>query len=130
MFLHKSHIWEKSCSWAVCQNPLSQSDCSIFNLTISLKQIYEKALNWYKFSKNECWSKRFWVGMIKNGCSQSIHRTLKLTVPQELTYGINWVSACWYKFRKGKSSFNRFWVDMVKNGCGLLFHDALKSVVS
>ena len=34
----------------------------------------------YKFIWIKCWSKIFWIGMIKNGCGQSGHGTLKLTV--------------------------------------------------
>ena len=32
----------------------------------------------------------FWMGMFKNGCGQSGHRTLKLTVSQKWVDGINW----------------------------------------
>ena len=72
------------------------------------------------------------VGWIwsKNGCGQSGHRTLKLTVPQELTDGMNWYFAYWCKVKKVKSYFNDFWVGMVKNGCSDLDHEALKSAVS
>ena len=41
--------------------------------------------------------------MVKNGCGQSDHRTLKLTVSQERADGINRVFACWYKLWKAKS---------------------------
>ena len=44
MFLHKSHIWEKSYSWDIMdQNVLSQSDCQIFKSALSPKQIDEIA---------------------------------------------------------------------------------------
>ena len=33
--LHKSYIWEKSCSWDIGQNILSLSDCRIFKSRIS-----------------------------------------------------------------------------------------------
>ena len=46
--------------------------------------------------------KMFWVGMVKNGCGQSGHRTLKLTVSQEWIDGLNWFFACWCKFKKLK----------------------------
>ena len=48
--------------------------------------------------------------MTKNVCYQSGHRTLKLTVSQEQTDGMNWFFTCWCKFRKAKSDFNDFWV--------------------
>ena len=41
--MHKSHIWERSCSWDLGQNALSQSDCRIFKWTVSPEQIYETA---------------------------------------------------------------------------------------
>ena len=68
--------------------------------------------------------------MVTNGCDQSVHRTLKLTVSQKWTDGINKFFACWYKFRKAKSWFNDFWMGMVKNGHGPLVHETLKSAVS
>ena len=34
VFLHKSYIWEKSCSWDKGQNTLIQSYCKIFKSTI------------------------------------------------------------------------------------------------
>ena len=68
--------------------------------------------------------------MVKNGCGQSCHRTLKLTVSQKWTDGINWFFVCWHKFRKTKSWFNDFCVGLVKNGCGLLVHETLKYAVS
>ena len=42
-FLHKFHIWENFCSWDMGQNVLRQSDCKIFQSTISLEQINEIA---------------------------------------------------------------------------------------
>ena len=38
----ESLYWEKSCSWDVGQNALSQSDCRIFKSTIFPEQIDEK----------------------------------------------------------------------------------------
>ena len=61
------------------------------------------------------WSKNFWVGMVKNGCGQSGHGTLKLTVSREWIDGMNWFFVYWCKFRKTKSYFNDFWVGVVKN---------------
>ena len=48
------------------------------------------------------------MGMVKNGCSQSGHRILKLIVSQECTDGVNRFFECWCKFRKAKSWFNYF----------------------
>ena len=39
-------------------------------------------------------SKYFWVCMVKNGCDQFSHGTLKLTVSQEWMNGMNWVLVC------------------------------------
>ena len=39
--------------------------------------------------KVKSWSKIFWVGMVKNGCGQSGHGTIKLTVSQKWAGGIN-----------------------------------------
>ena len=46
--------------------------------------------------------------MIKNGCDKSGDGTLKLTVPEEWTDGINWFFACWYKFSKTRSWSKKF----------------------
>ena len=53
--------------------------------------------------------------MVKNGCGQSGHSTLKLAVSQEWIDGRNWFFSCWCKFRKAKSFFNDSWVGLVKN---------------
>ena len=66
--------------------------------------------------------KRFWWGIFKNECSQSGLWTLKLTVSEEWTDGINWLFACWYVITKVKSWSKFFWMGMVKNGCGLSRH--------
>ena len=68
--------------------------------------------------------------MAKNGCGQSGHRTLKLTVFQEWIDGMNWFFTCWSKLRKTKSCFNNFWVPVVKNWCGRLVHGTPKSAIS
>ena len=110
--------WEKSCSWEIDQNVLSQSDCRIFKSTISPKQIDEITLFftcWYKFIKIKSWLKIF--SMVKNGCGQYGLWTLKLTVTQEWIDGINWFFACWYKLMKIKMWLKIFGVGLVKNGC-------------
>ena len=58
------------------------------------------------------------MGMTKNRCGQSGARTLKLTVSEEWTDGINWIFACWYRFTKSKIWSKSFWVGMVEYGCG------------
>ena len=65
----------------------------IFIRSKLMKQPYFFAC-WYKLIRKL--SKIFWLGMVKNGCGQSGHWTLKLTVSEEWT-GINWFFACWYK---------------------------------
>ena len=67
------------------------------------------------------------VGVVRNGCGQSDHRTLKLTVSQEWVDGRNWFFACWCKFRKAKSNLNDFWVNVIRIGHGHLVHETLKS---
>ena len=88
----ESHIWEKSCSWDIVQNALSQSDYRIFNLAISLEQNDEKAwffACWYRFMGIRDWLKNIGVGVFKNGCGQSVLRTLISAVCQEEMNGIN-----------------------------------------
>ena len=65
--------------------------------------------------------------MVRYGCNQPGHKTLKLTVSQELVDGMNWFCACKCKFKKAKSNFNDFWVNVVKIGHGHLVHETLKS---
>ena len=89
MFLHRSYIWEKSYSWDMGQNALTQSECRIFKSTISPEQIDEPVYFlacWYKFTKIS-WKKKkkklikfFWLSVVKNRYGQSGLWTLKLTV--------------------------------------------------
>ena len=125
VFLYKSHIWENSGSWDMGQNVLSQSDCRFFNQPyLQNKSIIAWFFAyWYKFTWIKSWSKKFWVDMVGNGCGQSGHGTLKLSVSREWIDGMNWfLYACWCKFRKTKSYFNHFF-----GGCGNLVHETLKS---
>ena len=100
VFLHKFHTWEKSGSWDdMGQNALSQSDCKIFKLTVSLEGKDENVwffACWYEFMEIKSWSKNIGVGgVVKNGCGHSGLRTLKSAVSQE---GISWINlflACW-----------------------------------
>ena len=82
---------------------------------------------WYKFIYIKNWSKILWLGMLRNGCGQSGHRTIKLTVSQELFDRMNWFFACWCKLRKAKSYLTDFWVGLVKNGCDQLVCETVKS---
>ena len=122
MFLHKSSIWEKRCFWDIGQNPLSQSDCMIFEWTISPKQI-EKTTSflacWCKFTKLkvESWLKIFCLDMVKNGYGQSSLSTLKFFISQEWTNGINWFFACCYKFMQIKSWLKVLRIGKFKSGC-------------
>ena len=46
----------------------------------------------------------------KNGHGQYSDRTLKLTLSEERTDGINWFFARWYGFTKTKSWSKAFWL--------------------
>ena len=70
------------------------------------------------------------MGMVKNGCGQSCHSTLKLFVSQKWTDGINWFLACLYKFSKAKSWLDEFLVGVVTNDHGVLVHETLNSAAS
>ena len=93
VFLDKSYIWEKFCSWDIGQSTLSQSGCRIFKSSISSEQINETVLFlacWYKFKTiNSWWNIFSWVwskmGLIKNGFQKSD----LWTVSQEWTDGID-----------------------------------------
>ena len=65
--------------------------------------------------------------MVREGCHQPGHRTLKLTVSQDWIDEMNWFFACWCKFIKVKNNFNDLWMDAVKNGRDHLVHETLKS---
>ena len=65
--------------------------------------------------------------MVRNGCGQSSHRTLKLAVSQEWINGMNSFFACWFKLKKAKSDFKDFWVCLAQNGQGNLVQETLKS---
>ena len=65
VFLHRSCTWEKSGSWDMGQNALSQPDCRIFKSTISLEQNNEKTWCFafsYKFIEIKSWLKNIGVG--------------------------------------------------------------------
>ena len=67
--------------------------------------------------------------MVKKGCGQSCDGTIKLTLSEEWTNGINWFLVCWWRFITVKSWLNIYWVGMVKNVCGQSGHETLKLTV-
>ena len=94
---NKSHAREKSGSWNMGQNTVGQSDCRIFELTISLEQNDKKAwflAYWYRLIKIKGWMTNIWVGIFKNRFGHSRLRTL-LAVSQEGSNGMNWFLVCW-----------------------------------
>ena len=77
------------------------------------------------------WFKILGVEMVKNGCGESCDGTVKLTVCEEWTDGINWFFVGWYKFTKNKIWSKICRVGMVKIGCGQSRHgETLKLNVS
>ena len=92
---------EKPCFWYEGQMLSAKQIAWFLNQLFLEKQIDEAAsffACWYKLIKIKIRSNYFWLGMVKNGYGQSSLWTLKLTVSQEWTDGINWFFACWYKF--------------------------------
>ena len=61
---------------------------------------------------------------------QSCDGTLKLTLSEEWTNGINWFFAYWCRFTTVKSWSKIHWVGMVKNGCDQSGIGILKLTVS
>ena len=72
---------------------------------------------WYKIMQIKRMLKILGVVVVKNGCGQSYDGTLKLTLSEEWTNGINWFLACSWRFTF-KSWSKIYWVGMVKNGRG------------
>ena len=68
------------------------------------------------------------VGVVKNGCGQSCDETLKLTLSEEWTNGINWFLACSCRFTTVKSWSKIYWVGIVKNGCAQSGHGTLNNI--
>ena len=130
--MYNSHTWERSGSWDLGQNALSQSDCRIFKSTITLEQNNEKAWFFvclYKFIEIKGWLENIGVVVVKNGWGHSGLRTQKLAISQEGMNVINWLLMCSLKFRKAKSYFNNFGM-MVTNGLSVFGLGTLKSAVS
>ena len=75
---HKSHIWEKSCSWDKGQNTLGQSDFQIFKSTMSLESLFfcmfiqiqgnEKLIEKYWGGRDQNWVWSLWSQDFKIGC--------------------------------------------------------------
>ena len=72
----------------------------------------------------------FWLDMVKNGCGQYDLWTLKLTVSQKWTGGINLFFSCGYNSTPIKMQLKIFGLGMVKNGCGQTGDGTLKRTVS
>ena len=94
----------------------------IFKWTIFLKQIDQTTSFLACSYKFTC--------MVKNGYGQYGLWTLKFTLPQEWTDGINWIFACWYKFMQLKFLSKILGFSMVKNGFNQLCDGILKLTVS
>ena len=65
-------------------------------LKLAVSQEWIDGMNWFfawwcKFRKAKSYFNGFWVGLVKNGCSQSGHGTGKLTVSQNWTDEITWI---------------------------------------
>ena len=73
---------------------------------------------WYKFTQIKILLDIFELGMVKNGCSQSVDGTLKLTVFEEWTDRITDFMQVDTDSQKLKADQGFFWVGMVKNGSG------------
>ena len=68
--------------------------------------------------------------MVKNGYGQYGLWTLKFTLPQEWTDGINRIFACWYKFMQLKFLSKILGFSLVRNGFNQLCDGILKLTVS
>ena len=119
------YIWEKSCSWHIGQNALSQSDCRIFKSTSSSDQIDEP------FSFFACWCK-FKMNMIQN---EKLNEKFLVEHGQEYLFDCiskmnRWNTLIFLRTSTNSGSwFNDLWVGVVKNGHGLLDHETLTSFV-
>ena len=59
------------------------------------------------------WFVNFWLGMIKNACSQSNFEIIKSAISQEKPCESVWFFACWDRLKKIKCWLNFF--DLVKS---------------
>ena len=85
---------------------------------------------WHKFTQLKRWLKILGLSFVKNGCGQSGDGTLKLTLSEKWTDGINWFFACSYRSTKIKSWSKIFCVGIIKNRCDQSDHQTLKLTVS
>ena len=83
----KSHIWEKSVSWDMGQNDLSQSNCRNFKSTIPLTNRWRCLFFacWYIFMEIKSWLTNIGVGMVKNECDCFGCRTALVTAIKGIT---------------------------------------------
>ena len=112
--LYKKNLYYLLCS---CINPiftknlvpkiepkmLSANQIARFKSIVSPEQIDETVsfvACWYNVTKFKSFSENCWLSMVKNGWGQSGLCTLKLTISQEWTDGINWFFTCRYKLMK------------------------------
>ena len=68
-----------------CSQPIRLQNFLINHISRTNKEIAWFFACWY----NKSWLKKFWIGVTRNGCGQSGHRT-QLAVPQEWIDEMNW----------------------------------------
>ena len=95
VFLDKIYIWKKSCSQDIGQILTANQTAGFLNQVFFMKKINEISsflACWCKFKKIKSWLKIVWLGIIifDQSCLWTLKLTLKLTVSQEWTNGINW----------------------------------------
>ena len=107
IFMARNRV-SKSCLMAeLCVNRFVHFDCVPIYIYIYIYILY------ILISVNQKLIKNFWMGIARNRCGQSGHRTLKVAVSQEWIDGVDWFFAWWCKFRKAKKYFSDFWVNLV-----------------
>ena len=93
--------------------PIRQQDFLINHISRTNQWISLILRMLIQISVNQKLIKNFWMGIARNRCGQSGHRTLKVAVSQEWIDGVDWFFAWWCKFRKAKKYFSDFWVNLV-----------------
>ena len=84
---------------------------------------------WFKLMKIKSWLKNIGMGVVKNVCSHSGHRTLKLAPSQWKINGTNWFFI--FNTNSGKLKFTLILLGgHSQNEHDVLGHGALKSAVS
>ena len=114
--------------WQKCSQPIRLLDFLINNISktnqsnsLTFCMMIQIHIN-LKLTK-----KNVWIGMVRNGCDQSVHKTLKLARSQKWIDRMKWCFAGWCRSRKARSHFTDFWVGLVKNRCNQLVRETLKS---